>query len=126
MFPALVHLRTVLDGVHPGLFNAILSALLLGAIWVWRKFWPASFAKLPTAVQAAPALAGGAVLGALSANINGAPIDAVLAALVQSAGGIISGLAAIGTHHALKESPLPYGNPKPVAAVGPTSMSGVA
>lgn len=117
MFPALLHLRTTLDAYRPGLFNALLSALLLGAVWAWRRFSPATFEKLPPAVQSFPALAGGAVLGALSASTGGPVVDAVISALVQSAGGLISGLAAIGTHHALKASPLPYGG-------RPTSMSG--
>jgi len=105
----LAHLREQLNAIQPGLFNALLALVLMLLIWVWRKASPATFDKLPPSLQAWPALAGGAVLAALSTNISVPPLQVAVAALAQSLGGIVSGIAAVGTHRVLKESPFPYG-----------------
>jgi len=109
----LQHLRETLDHWSPGAFNASLAALLFVALWLGRRFKPDLFAKLPPTLQAWPALAGGAVLAALSSNLSGGLVAAVVSALGMSLTGLVSGVAAVGLHRTLKESPLPYGTPPP-------------
>lgn len=129
MIPQLLHLRTYLDGLHPGLFNATLAAVLFGLLWVVRKVKPLFFAKLPPALQAWPALASGAVLAALSASTDGDFAGAVVNALGMALTGLVSGMLASGIHRTLKESPLPYGSndvpPKkpPTAAVAMVAVA---
>jgi len=106
----LQHLRETLDHWSPGAFNASLAALLFVALWLGRRLKPDLFAKLPPTLQAWPALAGGAVLAALSSNSSGGLMAAVISALGMSLTGLVSGVAAVGLHRTLKESKLPYGN----------------
>lgn len=117
MIPPLQHLRAWLDAFQPGTFNASLAALLWGALWLVRKKWPLFFAKLPSQLQAWPALAMGAVVAALSASTDGNIGQAVLNALGMAFTGLLSGAMSVGVHRVLKESPLPYGTndipPKP-------------
>jgi hypothetical protein len=105
----LQHLRTYLDALQPGLFNAALAALLFVALWLVRKQWPLFFAKLPPALQAWPAMATGAVVAALSASVDGNFGGAFVNALGMALTGLVSGMLASGIHRTLKEAPGPYG-----------------
>lgn len=119
--------RDALDGIRPGLFNAALAGLVWVGIWLVRKVSPALFSKIPEAWQAGPALVLSGLVTAVSTPLNGDVLDAAIRVLTNSlAGGLISGLLAVGTHHALKASPLPYGNPpkepEPPASIGPAAL----
>ena len=98
----LADLKATLDAYHPAAFHAALVVLVGATIFGWRKLHPSSFERLPKTLQDFPAVALGAGMGALSTGMD--PIAALA--------GAFAGLAAIGGHHALKRSPLPYGNPK--------------
>jgi hypothetical protein len=126
MLPFLLNIRTTLDGIHPGLFNAALALILFGAMYLFRKVRPDLFAKLPTKLQAWPALALGAVVAALSASTGAGALDAVLNALGMSLTGLLSGTLAVGTNRVLKESPLPYGTPPPKNGKPPSGPAAVA
>jgi hypothetical protein len=115
----LQHLRETLDHWSPGAFNASLAALLFVALWLGRRFKPDLFAKLPPTLQAWPALAGGAVLAALSSNSSGGLMATVISALGMSLTGLVSGIGAVGLHRTLKESKLPYGNDQIPPKSGP-------
>lgn len=101
MFPIqqLIAFKAALDGYHDGLFFALLAVLVGGIVYGVRRFFPAGFNALPPVVQHFPAVALGALVGALSSGMD--PIAALA--------GAFAGLTAIGGHHALKSSPLPYG-----------------
>ena len=105
----LQHLRTYLDALQPGLFNAGLAALLFVALWGVRRWKPLFFAKLPPALQAWPAMASGALIAALSASTDGDFIGALVNALGMAGTGLVSGMLSVGVHRTLKESPTPYG-----------------
>jgi hypothetical protein len=111
MIPILATWHTALDQIQPGLFNAILAAILFGAMYLFKRFAPDTFERLPTDLQAWPALATGAVIAALSASTDGGVLHAVVAALGQSLTGLLSGVLAVGGHRVLKESRLSYGGP---------------
>jgi hypothetical protein len=111
MIPWLTTIRTALDALQPGLFNALLALLLFGAMYLVKRFKPELFNKLPTALQAWPAMAIGAVIAALSASTNGNFLQAVVNAAGMSLSGLLSGVLAVGAHRTLKESPLPYATP---------------
>lgn len=96
---SLIDLRLALDALYPGLFNAVLAIFAGAVIYGWRKASPKTFEMLPPAVQSFPALILGAVTSAAASQ--GALVQAAIA-------GSLSGLLAVGGHHALKASPLPY------------------
>lgn len=113
-----------LDSLYPGLWNATVAALVVFLIWLLKKVRPDLFAKLPPAVQALPAVVLSGLVSGLSAFE-----PTILAFLTQLiGGGIAGGAAAVGMHHMLKESPLPYGNPPkaPSSKKGPSIVTLIA
>jgi hypothetical protein len=97
-------LKSQLDAIDPRLFYLCVTLVAFGLVYAWKKLYPKSFAELPEALQAMPAILLGALL---SAQGNASDVGkAMLGALF----GALSGLAAVGTHVALKKSSLPYGN----------------
>jgi hypothetical protein len=116
MVPWFATIRTALDQVQPGLWNALLALVLFGAMYVFKKFKPELFAKLPASLQAWPAMLTGAVFAALSASTSGGLGPAIVNALGMSLSGLLSGVLAVGGHRVLKESPLSYGTPPPKAS----------
>ena len=105
-----VHLRVLLDSMHPGFFNALLAVAIWAALWAVRRWKPDYFAKLPIWLQAWPALVSGAVVGLLSAGLGPDPVTAVIGVLGSTLSGLFSGIAGVGLHRTLKESPLKYGS----------------
>lgn len=125
MLPFLVDIHAKLDAVKPGLFNAILAALVLAILWGVKKARPEWFAKLPETLQAWPALTLAALTSALSTSTVGSLPDVLVAVLANAALGLLSaGAGAIGLHHAMKQSKLPYGNPPKDKSDGPPPSSG--
>jgi hypothetical protein len=102
----LINLRTYLDGIYPGLWNASVAALVVLVVWLMKKFFPNTFAKLPPSLQALPAMF-------VAALVNGiAALEPTIISVIG--GGLLGGVTAVGVHRMLKESPLPYGkNDKP-------------
>lgn len=119
MVQFLVRLRAELDGFYPGLSNAAVGAVAVLFVWLLKKFSPATFAKLPPALQAAPAMLLTAIVTGLSATYP------TIASVVSNAlgGALVGGTFAVGAHRVLKESPLPYGNPKPDPLVPPIHIT---
>ena len=91
----LVHFREWLTAIDPRLPAALLAVVVGGVVWAWRKYWPASFAKLPPRWQGLPAMLLGAVVAALSSGQD------VIGAILEAAAGAGVGLAAVGGHHAV-------------------------
>lgn len=103
------HIRDSLNGVYPGLWNAAVGVVVVTLIWLLKKLAPNLFDKLPPAVQALPAVFLSGMISGLSAA---APLIGDFLAHF-AVGGMLGGTLAVGAHHMLKESPLPYGRPKP-------------
>ena len=120
MVQLLVYAREQLDAAFPGLSSAAVGALAVLAIWLLKRFAPAVFAKLPPALQAMPAMVFSAVVSSLAAA------EPTLASILQNAlgGAFVAGTFAVGAHHVLKESPLPYGDPpKPSTPAPPVHIT---
>lgn len=115
--------RTWLDNIYPGLWNLALSLVVVALLWGLKKWQPDFFAKLPPSVQALPAMFLAGVASAFAA------FEPTLISFLTSliGGAITGGVAAVGAHHVLKESKLPYGNEpqKPLSARRVT-ISGIA
>jgi hypothetical protein len=127
MLPFLVSIRTYLDALHPGLFNAATAVVVLTLLWAVKKLRPAWFEKLPTAWQAWPALTLAALTTALATSTAATAADTVVAVLGNAFLGLLNaGLGAIGLHRAMKESKLPYGNPKPSTGKTDPPASGLS
>ena len=112
--------RAFLDGLYPGLSNALLALLAVFAVWLLKKLRPDLFAKLPPSVQALPALFVSGVLSALTA------VEPTLAAVLANflGGAAVGGAAAVGLHHMAKASPLPYGDPPKAAPLAKRISTG--
>lgn len=121
MIQLLTQWRAALDAVYPGLFNAVIGAVVVLGVWLLKKFAPNWFAKLPPAVQALPAMVISAVVTALSATSP--TLSSFLSQLL--AGTLVTGTMAVGAHHVLKESPLPYGNPGKTPSLRPPAAAGL-
>lgn len=101
----LTQFHLYLDGVSPGLFNAFVGGTAVLAIYLLKKFAPSVFNRLPPQLQLLPAMVWSGVLGALGSAEPS--VSGVIHSFSSAA--ILGGIFGIGTHHALKESPLPYG-----------------
>jgi len=96
-------LKLYLDAVDPRLFHTLLAVAIGSLYYGWRKLHAASFDALPQALKALPGLLIGAGASALATN------STVLSDVVmQIVSGVGSALLAVGGHHVLKESALPY------------------
>jgi hypothetical protein len=107
-------LRASLDALYPGLFNALVGLSMVGLIWVWRKVSPSTFEKLPPKMQALPAVVGAGLMSSFAAQQ-----DLLMNAAV---GGVLGGIFGVGSHRALKESKLSYGN-RPAIPAAPSVES---
>lgn len=116
----LTNLRVWLDHLYPGLWNASVAALAVLVLWLLKKFAPNFFAKLPPSIQALPAVFIAAIVSGVAA------LAPTLLSFLSSAaaGGLLGGVTAVGVHHVLKESKLPYGtDPKDPNSVVKTAAS---
>jgi hypothetical protein len=113
----LTNLRTWLDHVYPGLWNASVAAFAVLVLWLTKKFAPNFFAKLPPPVQALPAMFIAGLVSGIAA------LEPTIISFIASfiGGGLMGGVAAVGTHRTLKESPLPYGEPNKPQSIKPPS-----
>lgn len=89
-------IKTYLDAIDPRLFFALIALVAWTVVGAWRKYAPASFERIPPTVQALPAI----LVGAVAAAPAGA--GSLKETFINATLGAFSGLAAIGTHHALK------------------------
>lgn len=91
-------IRDYLNALDPRLWPLAIALAVGGLIYLWRKVHPSSFARLPKAVQALPPLLIGAALSA------GAGVEDLVQLIIESVAGGLSGLLAIGGHHAGKRA----------------------
>lgn len=91
-----------LDAVDPRLFFAIIALLAWLFVYSWRRLSPGTFEKIPPSIQGLPAILFGAIAAAPAGAGN------LKETFVNAAVGAFSGLASVGVHHVLKESPVPY------------------
>lgn len=99
-------LKLFLDSLDPRLFHAVLALVIGAAYYAWRRFSPATFERLPKALQPLPAL-----LLAGTANVMATSNTGQLIELATQLGlGVLDGVLAVGGHHVLKALPGPYGS----------------
>lgn len=111
----LTNARIWLDHLYPGLWNASVAALAVFVLWLTKKFAPDFFAKLPPPVQALPAMFIAGLVSGIAA------LEPTIISFISSffVSGVMGGVAAVGAHRALKESPLPYGEPNKPQSIRP-------
>lgn len=110
----LANLRTALADANPALPYLVIPAIAWLVVYLWRRFSMSSFEKLPDSVQALPAMLLSAILSAASSGGD------FKKALLDTVVGFVSGLTAVGLHHALKAAPGPYQGGPPVKNETPT------
>lgn len=91
----MAQVKAFFDSVDPRAWYLFLSLAIGTLVFAWRKLSPATFEKLPAQLQALPAL----LLGAVAAASTGGGAHE---AFVSGVFGALSGLAAVGGHHAIK------------------------
>ena len=94
-----------LDSIDPRLFYVILTLLVFAVVYAVKKFDKDLFDNLPDSVKSLPAITLSVVLSGASNSTD------MKSTFIGAIYGALSGLAAIGLHQSLKDSPLPYGNP---------------
>lgn len=112
--------RAALAAVHPLLPFICIAAIVGGLVYLWRRFSPTTFDKLPPQIQALPALLISAILAGAS---SGGDVGRMM---IDAAIGAFSGLLSVGGHEALKRLPGPYlGGKWPAAGLDMKGMEKV-
>lgn len=97
---ALATLKADLAAVHPLAPYIAIAAVAWLVVYLWRRFHPASFEKMPKWVQGVPAVIVSAILSGVSD-----PGDAIWHALVEAVFGGGAGAFSVAGHHFAKALP---------------------